>query len=246
MNIPGAIAAPVAAGRDTGRLFYVSMAVLFVAIAALGFAPRSLAILSGTMPNPPLVVHVHAALMAAWLLLFLAQTSLIARGRRQLHRTLGAASLVVAPAMMVAMLAVSAFAYRGRMDAGLDTVAANVLLLQYPSLIVFAICFSWGFVCRRTDAETHKRMMLIASLSGLNAAFGRMPWLPGYAFGENNIVHYYQLLLFVPPVVYDFLRLGRVHRAYLIGGGLFLALIVAASSLWNSRWWLGLTQAVLH
>ena len=48
------------------RTFYAGMAWLFVVVAVVGFAPRSLAIVSGTMKTPPLVVHLHAAVMASW------------------------------------------------------------------------------------------------------------------------------------------------------------------------------------
>jgi hypothetical protein len=37
------------------------MAWFFVFVAIAGFAPRSLAIVDGLMPSPPLVVHLHAA-----------------------------------------------------------------------------------------------------------------------------------------------------------------------------------------
>jgi hypothetical protein len=47
------------------RHFHAGMAWFFVIVAVAGFAPRSLAIVSGMMPSPPLVVHPHAAVMAS-------------------------------------------------------------------------------------------------------------------------------------------------------------------------------------
>jgi len=56
--------------RDSvGRWVWFFTASLFVITALAGFAPRSLEILTGARRNPPLVVHVHAAIMGAWLAL---------------------------------------------------------------------------------------------------------------------------------------------------------------------------------
>ena len=85
------------AGRRRERQIYVLTAALFVTVAVVGFTPRSVRILSGSMANPPLIVHVHAALMVAWLLLLLTQASLMRIGQRRLHQTLGLASFALAP-----------------------------------------------------------------------------------------------------------------------------------------------------
>src|SRR5688572_7189637 len=91
------------AARESGRLIYVGMAVLFIAVAVTGFAPRSLAIVTGQMPVPPLIVHFHAATMSSWLALFLAQTLLMRSGRAAVHQSLGALSFLIAPAMFLTM-----------------------------------------------------------------------------------------------------------------------------------------------
>jgi hypothetical protein len=91
--------------RAVDRFFYVFMASLFVVMAVAGFAPRLASILAGTLRNPPLVVHVHAGLMAVWLLLLLAQTSLGAMGRISLHKRIGLVAFGIAPLMVAAMVA---------------------------------------------------------------------------------------------------------------------------------------------
>jgi hypothetical protein len=59
------------------------------------------------VPDVALIVHVHAALMTAWLILLLAQTASMSMGRRRLHVQLGLFSLALAPAMVVAMISVT-------------------------------------------------------------------------------------------------------------------------------------------
>ena len=95
------------AGKRAGITIHTVTVALFVATAVIGFAPRSASILSGTMPMPPLAVHVHAFLMTAWIGLLAVQTGLVAAGKRQLHRTLGLASFVLAPALLAGLIAVT-------------------------------------------------------------------------------------------------------------------------------------------
>ncbi len=75
------------------------MAWLFVAVAIVGFAPRSLAIVGGAMQSPPLVVHLHAAVMSAFSVLLALQASASFTGRWKLHRRLGKPTLYVAMAV---------------------------------------------------------------------------------------------------------------------------------------------------
>src|SRR3954465_4250354 len=87
--------------------FYAGMAWLFVLVAFAGFAPRSVAIVSGTMAMPPLVVHLHAAVMSSWCALLAVQATLSLTGRMDLHRKWGMASLVVAPLALIMLVAVT-------------------------------------------------------------------------------------------------------------------------------------------
>src|SRR5437016_13264714 len=71
------------------NLFFSGMAVLILATVFLGFA-RSY-YLAGVFkaPLPNLIVHIHGAVFSSWILLLIAQTSLVAAGRIDLHRRLG-------------------------------------------------------------------------------------------------------------------------------------------------------------
>jgi len=89
-----------ASGVGFERHFHAGMAWLFVIVAITGFAPRSFAIVTGKMAVPPLVVHLHAAVMASWVVLLAIQATLSLRGRMDLHRKWGLASLVVAPLVL--------------------------------------------------------------------------------------------------------------------------------------------------
>lgn len=93
--------------RIAERRFFLFMAVLLLVTAVVGFAPNSTAILAGTRETPPLLVHLHAALMLAWLLLLVTQTKLNHSGRTDLHRRLGQTAFVLVPLMVLVMILVS-------------------------------------------------------------------------------------------------------------------------------------------
>src|SRR5690606_6122596 len=91
-------------GRRHG--YYVGMAVVFIVLILVGFSERYYARLAGIEAATPLV-HVHAAVFAAWFAVLLAQTMLVARGRRDVHRRVGLVGAALVPAVFGVGLATS-------------------------------------------------------------------------------------------------------------------------------------------
>ncbi len=247
MSVEDVVAArPVSrksSGRSFGgsfdRLFYPGMAWLFVVVAVVGFGPRSTAILGGAMANPPLIVHMHAAVMASWVLLLAAQASLSVAGRIDLHRKLGLAALALAPAVLVMLAAVTVARQTAAAGTPAHEIVNNILFLQIRSILLFPLFFIWAMATRASDPQTHKRMILLATLMLLDAAIARMSWLPFNAFPTSYLaVHVYLVLLLVPAMVYDLVRLGRVHRAYVWGLAIVVPWVVATELVWGTSWWM--------
>jgi hypothetical protein len=225
-------------GSFLERHFLAGMAWLFVIVAVAGFAPRSLAIVSGMMPSPPIVVHLHAAVMASWVSLLAVQATLSLTGRMDLHRKWGAASLVVAPLVLIMLIAITVIRQNAAAGTPAGPVVNNILLVQIRSIVLFPIFFIWALRTRRTDPEMHKRMMLLATLMLLDAAIARMSWLPYNEFPKRYLaVHIYLLLLLVPALLHDLIRRERIHRAWVWGLALTLPWVVATEFLWGSHWW---------
>ena len=234
------------ARRRAGVTIHTFTVALFVATAVVGFAPRSASILSGTMPVPPLAVHVHAFLMTAWIVLFAVQAGLMAGGKPQLHRSLGVASFVLAPALLAGLVGVTIVRYHDLTEAGIGAFASNILFLQIRSIVLFPLFYVWAIAVRRTDVETHKRLLILATFVLLDAAVARHTWLPGHdVMASYDPVHGYWLLLLVPALVHDVLRLGRVHRAYVIGLALILPCVIATHFVWNSARWHAIAAALM-
>lgn len=225
--------------RSVDRYFYAGMAWLYVLVIVVGFAPRSFLILGGNMPNPPLVVHMHAFVMLAWTVLVAAQASLSQANRMDLHRRLGMLSLVVGPAVLIVLTLVTVARHQAAAGTPAAGLVNNILFLQIRSIILFPTFFIWALATRERDPQTHKRMILLATLMLIDAAIARMGWLPFNTFPLRYLaIHMYLLALTLPALAFDYLRLGRIHSAWLWGLGLTLPWIVGAELIWNSPWWL--------
>ena len=87
------------------RWIFVFMAAWFIAIVLAGFIPDSLMkiemVRTGQRPPFPIVLHMHAVAMGTFLLVLLAQTTLMATGRRELHMKLGVFAVALAAALVV-------------------------------------------------------------------------------------------------------------------------------------------------
>lgn len=257
------IVGDAAAIGTTDRYIYVFMAALFLATAIAGFAPTSSAYLAavaaGKAPPPPFILHFHAMSMSAWLALLLVQTSLAASGRTALHRRLGMASLVVAPAVVVSIVLIGVGSIiRDRGLTAAEVLAGNIdadaawrlIVTQLRAIVLFVLFVAWAMSARRSDPATHKRMMILAALVPLNAATSRMMgfshWLPGAGLYASHLVpDLYQLALLVPALLHDLLRHGRIHRAYVIGAVLLVSTMIVCHGICYVDGWTELGRRVM-
>lgn len=236
------------------RWIYVFMAAWFILVVLAGFIPNSLGMLAaveaGQRSSLPLILHVHAVLMGSFLLLLLTQTVMVATGRCDLHRRLGIAGMVLAPALVLAGLILAPTIYhsvwneaqtgspavREAMTARLPRLD-NILLLQLRIGILFSLFLAIGLRARNRDAGFHKRMMILATAIPLPAAIDRMGWLPTTLPVTPLATDLYVLLAVAPMFAWDVLRNRAVHRAYWTWLAIYVAASVVVHLLWNTPAW---------
>lgn len=234
------------------RWIYAGVAGLYFAFVLIGFIPDSIdmlaAVEAGERPVLPPVLHFHALMMGAWMSLLLAQSILMATGNKRHHMKLGLAAVVVAPLVVISMVAVAIanFAFLATAtpehlpEAAISArkyASSHLLLEQMRLVVVFAVFVTWALVVRRQAPETHKRLMLFATLMLMPAAFNRVPWLPS-TLPESALSNHLLLLLFLAPLlIYDIWRRGRIHHAYVVGIAVCLPFIAFAYAVWGSDWW---------
>lgn len=236
------------------RWIYVFTAASFIAIVLAGFIPSSLekiaAVQAGQRPPFPLVMHLHALLMGSFLLLLLAQTTLVATGRCAAHMKLGILSILLAPALVLVGFMLAAGSYHAVWGAALSGPAEvrepmralgmridNILLLQIRVGILFPIFLAIGLNARRDNPGLHKRMMILATAVPLPAGIDRIPWLPNSFPDAAYSADLYTLLAISPMFIWDVVRNRYVHRAYWIWLGTALPFTVAVHALWDTDWW---------
>jgi len=237
------------------RWIFVFMAAWFIAIVLAGFIPDSLMkieqVRAGQRPPFPMVLHMHAVVMGAFLLLLLAQTWLMATGRKALHMQLGVAGMLLAVLVVIVGFVLVPTMYHQLWYAAQAATTPeakastqeglrfwdNITLLQIRIGILFTLFIAIALKARGREAGLHKRMMILATAIPLPAGIDRIPWLPHTMPGSPWSVDLYTLAAISPMFVWDVVRNGRVHRAYWIWIAAYLPCAVAVHALWNSEWW---------
>lgn len=240
--------------QTVDRWIYVFMAASFITYTLVGFIPDSLAKIAAVeagqrAPFPP-VLHAHAILMGTFLLLLLAQSVLAATGRLRYHRTLGIAAFVVGPALVIAGIILVPTMYHQVWDAALAAPPQirpaieqglrefdNIMLIQIRVGVLFPIFLAIALAARKSDPGLHKRMMFLAVVIALPAAFDRMSWLPSSLPGSALTVELYPILAIAPMFVWDLVRTRTVHKAYVIWALVSLPFAILLHTLWDSEWW---------
>src|SRR3979490_1266650 len=215
---------------SNARYFYFYMALACSAVAFLGFAPTYwLPLASRSFSSSP-VVHFHGMLFFAWTLYFAFQTWLAASGRTAWHRSLGLIGVSLATAMTIfgflaAVNAMKRSAAIGQTDAGIAFA-----IVPLSGILLFAVVLTLAVAATRRP-ETHKRLMLLAGISILDAAVARWfltflapPGPPGPPPVEVTLVPaLIAYLLLVAAIIFDWRTRGRPHPVYIYGGAALVA-----------------------
>jgi uncharacterized membrane protein YozB (DUF420 family) len=226
--------------RKTDRPFFSGMALASALILFIGFLP-SYFHRSAELPPLTLLYQLHGALFTAWIVLLVAQTALVAARRTDIHRTLGIAGAILAAVVFIVGVAVSVETLR-RNGGPPGGDPRKFFAIPIGDIIVFAVLVGVAILQRR-QSDTHKRLMLLATISLLTAAVGR--FLRQMGMGGAPNVFYGTDALVLALVIYDLFSRGRVHPATLWGGAMvvgFKPLLFYAVS--DTPLWLALADAL--
>ena len=237
------------------RWIFVFMAAWFIAIVLAGFIPDSLqkidAVQTGQRPPFPIVLHMHAVLMGSFLLLLLAQSVLMATGRKAQHMRLGLAGMVLAPALVVVGSILAPTMYhmvwagaqaappgpqREDMQFGLG-IWENILLLQIRIGILFPLFLAIGLKARGRNAGMHKRMMFLGTVMALPAGIDRIPWIWSTMPANPISADLFTVVAIAPMFLWDVMRNRSVHPAYAIWAAVNIPCAIAVQLLWDTPGW---------
>ncbi|MEO5492750.1 MAG: hypothetical protein ABIR08_01845 [Sphingomonas sp.] len=230
------------------RNFFLAMTAISWLAVLSGFGPELFDHARGASPFPGAIVLIHGAAFFLWLILFTAQVLLIRARKLKLHRTLGLAAVVLIPVMVVLGFEANVMAQRAHFLAGQSQL--NFMIVPIIDMILFG-GFGAAAVLMHKRPAAHKRLMLLALISLLDAGFGRSlgPWLLDRA-GDGFVGFWMQLflgpdLMIVAAMAYDAATRRRIHPVYLIGLPTFLTAQLASSAIYHAPGWIPIARYLI-
>jgi hypothetical protein len=166
------------------------------------------------------LLHLHGLVFTSWLVLFVTQTTLVAAHRTDIHRRLGILGGVIAVLMILIGFSTAVIRAKQGATPVPDVSPLSFLVVPIFDISVFAILIGAGFYYRRRP-DVHKRLMMLATISVLDAAIARLPIAimkagPPAFFGLTD-------LFVLACILYDLVTLKRIHRATALAALLIIA-----------------------
>jgi uncharacterized membrane protein YozB (DUF420 family) len=185
----------------------------------------------------PLIVHFHAIVFVAWLVLFTVQILFIRNNNFKLHKKFGIVALPLA--LMMVVLGVMTALKSESVKFGTEYANTAFISIMFGDMLVFAVLVSAAIYYKKSPSA-HKRIMLIATIALTDAGFGRCisnyvaPLFGKYYWTLTNfadgfwpffgfqIIGPFTLMIFIG--LYDLVTRGKLHPAYI----------------WSFIWWLSI------
>jgi hypothetical protein len=211
------------------RTFFLTMTLIALGIVVAGFAPTYYLKFWFDTPALKPSVHVHSLFATAWCVLLITQSLLIRKGRYDWHRLLGMAGVAIAAIMVFSGYFVILGKQRPTFESRAFIFTPLLGLLLFSVFVGLAVHF-------RRDAAMHKRLMYLSLLFIVGAGMSRLLLQVGITPFRH--LHHYTvyLVLLLPLVVYDLVRLRRLHRAT-------LAALIVHAVIHPLHFWIAFTPA---
>ena len=230
----------------TDSVFFPTIAIAMALTVFAGFS-RTFFLRSVFAPPPlanPGLMIVHGVVFTSWIALLITQTSLVAAGRRDVHRTLGwiGMGLVTLMVFLGTWLAVDALR-RGDAPPGAPSPEMFFAIPMF-SIAMFPVLVAMG-VANRARPDWHKRFMIMSTVAILTAAVARIPFAfiraggPPVFFGLTD-------LFVLALVAYDLATKRRVHPATLWSAAIVLAGQIGSVAVGMSAPWQHFAAWLVH
>ena len=220
--------------RVNDRRLYILAAILTPVIVFAGFARTYyLKPFFGTPDLAGRIVQLHGIVMTAWVVLFVAQISLVATRRTRIHQRLGI--LGAGLAALVTVVGILTGLYAAARATIPAPQALGFLIIPLGDMLIFSILISLALYFRR-KLHVHKRLMLLAAINLLTPAIARIPLSfitnggPLAFFGLTD-------LCLLACVAFDTFKHRRLHPVFLWGSIFIivmqpLRLLLAGTDVW--------------
>jgi len=189
---------------NADRWFYVIVTTFVILVNVVAFSPSLLNVSMRTVPLPLTSIDLaHSLVSVTWLLVFMAQVTLVAAGRVTVHRQLGvfgvllSAAFIVVTWLMLVEGARRGFDLSGALVPRGTSVDPGAFLAPAAALIPVG-AFVAAAVWYRRRSAIHKRLMMLALLSSTGAPIahvvGHWPAFGPYVLTGGTVI------LFLPVI----------------------------------------------
>jgi len=228
--------------RTGEEQFFFRIACAMAVVLVAGFSVQLVA--GRSTFEVPLVYHLHALVFFGWIVLFLLQTGLIARGDVATHRRFGWLSAIWVP-VMIALGATMTITSLQRTGGPFFFASNDFLFGNIIGLVAFAALITTALLMRkRTD--WHRRLMLCAMAAITGPGFGRllpMPLLIPWAWEVSSLIG----LVFVFAGMFrDSRTTGHIHPAWFVGLAVIVGWVVVGDLLAATDWGVELTRDLVE
>jgi FtsH-binding integral membrane protein len=217
------------------------MSLLMGGISIWGFSHTVERRLLHANPPRPILLWMHGAAFAAWMVLFIAQSALVRVRKVSVHRAVGWFGAALAAIMFVSGFIVSVVMVRFDVTILHLKAVASSLSILWCDMIIFGACMALAIYFRKRP-EYHRRLIFMASCQLMQAAFVRFHYI-----GHHDLDFPALDLLIVAGILRDLIVDGRVNRVYLYILSPMIVLQSWATYLArvNPSWWQAATHAIL-
>ncbi|HET6769219.1 MAG TPA: hypothetical protein VFH08_17535 [Chitinophagaceae bacterium] len=122
--------------------------------------------------NKTTTIHIHGALLMMWFVLLIVQPLLIHTGRSQLHRTIGKASYVLGPLIIVSLFLIGKGSYSRSLGIFPEQEILATMVLDIRGFLSFAIFWALAMFYRK-DSASHMRYMIATGILAIGPGVGR-------------------------------------------------------------------------
>lgn len=197
--------------RKLSRYGQFSVVLLLISVATL--IPSFIIPLVSTPQTLSTHVVFHGCAFLGWYALMVLQSGLVSRGHTAVHRKLGYGSIVFATVLSVSgavMLVSTMNSFRPDWTADYFQSRTSFVWAILHTLMFFSGSFILAIAFRK-HRETHKRLMIMASLSMIAPSMTRLAYLPFVPIDGTAFTLLSTYLFLAVPYVIDRCTLESVH-----------------------------------
>jgi hypothetical protein len=226
---------------DNERRFFSLVTAAIAIVVLVGFARtfflRAWFPDAQSLAAPEAIFTIHGFFFSAWIGLLVLQALLILFRRVDIHRSVG--WIGVALACLVVLLGIYGSLVAAQRPGGFIGVPLpplQFLLFPLVDIALFAAFFTLAIIWRR-DPQSHKRLMVLAAVSLVEAAIIRIP-IDFIGAGAPFTSRGLSYLFIVAMIIWDYRSSGRIHRVTLWGGLIIIVsfpvrMLIFQTNTWN-------------